>query len=372
MTIAPFKLERYFAKYEFNVKILMSSSDCESLTMTELLDMASPQSLDLWNNLKLGYTETQGHPALREEISRFYENIPPENLMVAAPEEAIYIAMQTLLKPEDHVIVLSPAYQSLYEIATSIGCQVSHWTLKPGSTGWQADLSQLKASITPQTRLLVLNMPNNPTGYLPSHRDFDAIIELARKYNLYIFADEMYRLMEFDPEIRLPSMCDVYEKGISLSGLSKSMALPGLRIGWLATQETVLLKKWMAFKDYTTICNSAPSEILGIIAVQNKNAILWRNLELIRANLIIAEDFISDHPDHFLWHRPNAGSIAFPQWSGKEPVEEFCHKLLDRYGMMIVPGSLFDYPGNHFRLGLGRKNFAKGIGYLNEYLQKKD
>ena len=263
MPIAPFKLERYFAEYEFSTKILMSSSDCESLSMNELLEMASQESMDLWKGLKLGYTETQGHPGLRVEVSRLYEKISPENLMVAAPEEAIYIAMQTLLKPGDHVIVLSPAYQSLYEIANAIGCKVTHWTLQSAPNGWQADLKQLAEFITPQTRLLVLNIPNNPTGFLPTRQEFDAIIDLARNHNLYVFSDEMYRLLEYDPDIRLPSVCDIYERGISLSGLSKSMALPGLRIGWLATQETHLLDKWMAFKDYTTICNSAPSEILG-------------------------------------------------------------------------------------------------------------
>lgn len=369
MTIAPFKLERYFAEYEFKVKTLMSSSDCESLSMAELLDMASQKSLELWNNLRLGYTETQGHPDLRAEVVCLYEKVPPENLMIAAPEEAIYIALQTLLKPGDHVIVLSPAYQSLYEIANSSGCHVTHWTLQPGPNGWRADLNQLAEEITPHTRLLVLNIPNNPTGYLPTQQEFDDIIELARKHNLYIFSDEMYRLLEYDPELRLPSMCDIYEKGISLSGLSKTLALPGLRIGWLAAQEKALLEKWMAFKDYTTICNSAPSEILGIIALQNRTAILWRNLEIIRTNLRTAENFFSAHPGHFSWSRPKAGTIAFPHWLGKEPVEVMCHALLERFGMMIAPGSLFDYPGNYFRLGLGRRNFAKGIGFFEDYIQ---
>jgi aspartate/methionine/tyrosine aminotransferase len=369
MTIAPFKLERYFAEYEFSTRILMSSSDCESLSMAELLEMASPESLDLWKDLKLGYTETQGHPALRTEAGKIYEKISPANLLVAAPEEAIYIAMQTLLKPGDHIIVLSPAYQSLYEIARSIGCKITHWTLQPGPKGWQADIGQLAESITTQTRLLVLNIPNNPTGFLPTLQEFDEIIELARKNNLYVFSDEMYRLLEYDPDIRLPSVCDVYEKGISLSGLSKSLALPGLRIGWLATQESILLEQWMGFKDYTTICNSAPSEILALIALQNKTSILWRNLEIIQTNLRIAESFFSANPNNFSWYRPNAGSIAFPLWVGNGSVEEFCRNLLNRYGMMLVPGSMFDFPGNHFRLGLGRRNFTKGIRFLEEYMQ---
>lgn len=180
-----------------------------------------------------------------------------------------------------------------------------------------------------------------------------------QNHNLYVFTDEMYRLLEYDPDIRLPSVCDIYERGISLSGLSKSMALPGLRIGWLATQETHLLDKWMAFKDYTTICNSAPSEILALIALQNKTPILKRNLEIIRTNLRVAETFFSTYPKHFSWHRPKAGSIAFPLWEGKGSVEEFCRNLLDRYGMMLVPGSIFNSAGKSFPIGFGEKELYK-------------
>ena len=125
MPINPFKLERYFAKYEFNTKYMLSSSDCESLGMAELLQMASPASLELWESLKLGYTEAPGHPLLRAEVAKLYPNISPENVLIAVPEEAIFIAMQTLLAPGDHVIVLTPSYQSLSEIARSIDCQVT-------------------------------------------------------------------------------------------------------------------------------------------------------------------------------------------------------------------------------------------------------
>jgi aspartate/methionine/tyrosine aminotransferase len=368
MTIAPFKLERYYAEYEFSAKIMMSSSDCESLTLPELLAMALPESLNLWNNLRLGYTETQGHPLFRYEAAQIYEKITPENLMTAAPEEAIYIAMQTLLNPGDHVIVLSPAYQSLYEIANSLGCQVTHWNLKAGINGWQLDIERLAAIISPQTRLLVINFPNNPTGFLPTREEFDSIIALARKNNTYIFSDEMYRLLEYETHFRLPCMCDAYERGISLSGLSKSLALPGLRLGWLASQDSSLPAKWMAFKDYTTICSSAPSEILGIIALQNKETILARNLEIIKTNLRLSDEFFANHLDEFSWNRPKAGSIAFPQWKGNFSVEEFCQKVINQFSVMLVPGNIFEYPGNYFRLGLGRRNFIDGIGFLNEFL----
>jgi aspartate/methionine/tyrosine aminotransferase len=371
MTIAPFKLERYFAQYEFSAKYMFSSSDCESLSLAELLQMAAPESRERWETLKLSYTESPGHPLLRAEVAKLYQHIPSENVLIAVPEEAIFVAMQTLLAPGDHVIALAPAYQSLYEIARSIGCSVTPWRLESTPSGWTLDLDQLERSITPQTRLLVLNFPNNPTGYLPTRPEFDAIIALARKHGLTIFSDEMYRLLEPSPELRLPSVPDVYENGIALSGLSKSFALPGLRIGWLTTPKADLIERWLTYKDYTTICNSAPSEILAIIALQNTEHIVARNLAIIRENIALAEQLFARHSDKVAWSSPQAGSIAFPQWRGDIPVEQFCQEVLEQQGVMIVMGSLFDFPGNHFRVGLGRQNFSAALEHLDEYLGAK-
>jgi aspartate/methionine/tyrosine aminotransferase len=370
MSINPFKLERYFAQYEFKVKYLFSSSDCESLGMAELLQMASPESLEIWQGLRLGYTESPGHPGLRAEIARLYQWITPENVLVAAPEEAIYIAIQTMLKAGDHAVVVSPVYQSLYEIARSIGCEVTPWKLEPEGNGWRIDLNQLEDSLTDHTRLLVINFPHNPTGHTITHGELEAILQIARNHDLYVFSDEMYRLLEPNPAIRLPAVCDLYEKGISLSGLSKAFALPGLRIGWLATPESALIERWLAFKDYTTICNSAPSEILGMIALQNKERILQRSLKIVRENTTTAERFFARHPDRLAWFAPRAGSIAFPKWLGAGPVEQFCTEVLDQQGVMIVPGSLFDFPGDHFRIGLGRKNLAEAFGRVDDFLKK--
>jgi aspartate/methionine/tyrosine aminotransferase len=369
MPINPFKLERYFAQYEFKVKYLLSPSDCESLGMADLLELASPASLDLWQDLRLSYTESQGHPLLREEIARLYRQISPENILIAVPEEAIFIAMQTLLQAGDQVVVVSPVYQSLHEIARSIGCEVVNWNLQPGPDGsWHLDFAQLESSLTDHTRMLVINFPHNPTGHTITPADMESIIRLARKHNLYLFSDEMYRLLEYEPANQLPPVCELYEKGISLSGLSKSFALPGLRIGWLATQDHLLIERWLAFKDYTTICNSAPAEILGLIALQNKKRILRRNLAIIQSNLKASERFFGEHADLFRWLPPQAGSVAFPRWLGPGPVEQFCQDVLDQQGVMIVPGSLFDFPGNHFRLGLGRKNLPEALEQVARYL----
>jgi aspartate/methionine/tyrosine aminotransferase len=370
MSINPFKLERYFARHEFTARYLLSPSDCESLGMNELLQMADPESLSLWEGLRLGYTESPGHPLLRAEITGLYPGLFAEQVIVAVPEEAIFIAMHTLLRPGDEVISVFPAYQSLYEIARAIGCRVTPWKFQLCEGIWQLDLDWLEDHISGQTRLLVINFPHNPTGFLPSREAFDRIIALARKNNLVLFSDEMYRLLEYTPESRLPPVCSVYERGISLSGLSKTFALPGLRVGWLASQDRGILERFQVFKDYTTICNSAPGEILGIIALRAKERIVARNLEIVRSNLELAGKFFSEHEDHFNWIRPSAGSVAFPQFTGGAPVEAFCEQVLHQHEVMIVPGSMFDYPGDHFRVGLGRQNLGEALARLAEYLER--
>ncbi len=365
----PFKLERYFAEYEFRTSWQLSASDCETLAMAELLAMAPPASLELWRELRLGYTETAGHPLLRAEVAGLYETIAPEGVMIAAPEEAIFIAMQTLLASGDHVVVVSPSYQSLHEVARHIGCGVTRWELEPGPRGWRLDVSRLERLVERRTRMLVINFPHNPTGHTLSRAELGAIVELARERDLYLFSDEMYRMLEYGIDGRLPAACDLYEKGISLAGLSKAFGLPGLRVGWLATRESALLERWVAFKDYTTICTSAPSEVLGIIALQSREPILLRNSEIVRANLAAATEFFAVHDDRFGWLAPKAGPVAFPTWRGDDTVERFCRQVIDGAGVLIVPGSMFEAPGDHFRIGLGRRGLPDALARLAEYLE---
>ncbi|HEY9075750.1 MAG TPA: aminotransferase class I/II-fold pyridoxal phosphate-dependent enzyme [Anaerolineaceae bacterium] len=365
MSIAPFKLERYFARYEFSAPYLLSPSDCESLTLAELLNHADDESRMLWENLSLGYTESQGLPRLRQEICELYTKIQLENVLVMAPEEGIYISMRTLLSAGDEVVAMHPAYQSLQEVARSLGCRVIPWTVRLDEDGWRLDLDELKSMLSDRTRLLVINFPHNPTGFLPTWSELEEIVSAARLHGVTIFSDEMYRLLEYQPGQRLPAICDLYEKGITLSGMSKALALPGLRVGWLATRMPGMVERWLGYKDYTTICNSAPSEVLALMGLRNSEMIVRRNLEIIQGNLRLAEEFFEGRPSQFHWIAPQAGSVAFPQWVGEGSVEAFCERCVEQRGVMVVPGSMFDYPGGHFRVGLGRRNFGEALSRLD-------
>ncbi len=370
MKIQPFKLERYFAKYEFSAPYLLSCSDCEAQSQKELQEMADENSLKLWNDLKLGYTESQGHPILREEIAKLYQTIKPEQVLVITPEEGIFIAMNNLLKKGDHVVTTFPGYQSLYEIANSLGCEVSKWTPK-NENGWIFDIEDLKSLIRDDTKLIVINFPHNPTGATLQEQELKEIIDTARQKNIVVFSDEMYRFLEHDQANRTSSACDLYDNAISLFGMSKSFALAGLRIGWLTTKNTDLLKQFATYKDYTTICSSAPSEVLAIMALRAKDKILKRNLDIIQKNLKILDEFFARHAKLFDWIRPKAGPIGFPTLKAKVDITDFCLDLVEKKGVMLLPSKVYDFKGNYFRIGFARKNMPEALEKLEEYIKEK-
>ena len=281
MSIKPFSLERYFAEFEFSAIYLMSSSDCEPLPLNELLVMADPESLKMWENLRLAYTESLGLPELRAQIASIYEGIDPKKVMVLGPEEGIYITMQTILNEGDEIVTTFPGYQSLYEIAKSRGCITKRWEPDKNNVFSVDDLQNL---LSDNTRMLVINFPHNPTGALLSKEEFDRVIELVRDREIVLFSDEMYRFLEYDKKDRLPSACELYQDSITLCGMSKSFALPGLRLGWLIIHNPDIFSRLQAYKDYTTICNAGPSEILSLIALRNWQKIADRNIRIIKNN----------------------------------------------------------------------------------------
>jgi len=365
----PFHLERYFARYEFAVQHLLCASDCESLSLAEVLALATPALQRRWETLHLGYTESQGDPALRAAVAANYSTVTMDEVLVAAPEELIFLLMHSLLHPGDEVIAIAPAYQSLHEISRSIGCVLRRWPVRAEGTRWQLDVDELSTLVTERTRLIVVNFPHNPTGYLPPASDFAALLAQADRHGVPIFCDEMYRGLEHTAHERLPSICDAYPRGIALSGLSKVHALPGLRIGWLALHDPALLASMQTLKDYTTICNSAPSEVLALMALGAQEALIARNLAIIAGNCNTAEAFCARHPSLLAWLAPQAGSVAFPQWRGALPIDDLCEQLVRAAGVLLAPGSLFDASGSHFRLGLGRRDFETGIARAESWLE---
>ncbi|MFP4447307.1 MAG: aminotransferase class I/II-fold pyridoxal phosphate-dependent enzyme [Bacteroidales bacterium] len=368
MNIQPFKLERYFAKYEFSSPYLLSCSDCEPLSLRELLSLADGESMKYWNLLNLGYTESQGNPVLRDEITKLYNGVNSDDIAIMAPEEGIFIAMNVLLEKGDEVIVTYPGYQSLYEVARSIGCRIKKW--EPKSTdGWHFDVESLETLITSKTKLMIINFPHNPTGSTISKEEQSRLIDFAEKNDLIIFSDEMYRYLEFNDEDRLPSLIDKSANAIVLGGMSKSFGLAGLRTGWLITKQKKWIEEFIRFKDYTTICNSAPSEVLALIGIRAKDKIIRNNLYLIEQNLQILNQFFKDYKGFFKWRKPRAGTIALPELLIDMTAAEFCDKLNKQQGVMLLPGDVYEFEGNHFRIGFGRKDFPTALKKLTEFIK---
>ncbi|MCP4602535.1 MAG: aminotransferase class I/II-fold pyridoxal phosphate-dependent enzyme [Proteobacteria bacterium] len=369
MKLKPFQLERYFAKYEFFAKYLLCCSDCESLSMEELLALSDSETLNLWKNLKFGYTETSGHPLLREEISNIYKGISSDDVLVVTPEEGIFIALNTILEKGDHVICTFPGYQSLYEISESLGCDVTMWSPKE-QDGWSFDVNDVRENIRSNTKLIIANFPHNPTGSMPSPAEFLDLINIAKDCGAYFFSDEMYRFLEIDTKFRLPSACEEYERAITLFGMSKTFGLPGLRIGWLVTRNREILEEICTFKDYTTICSSAPSEILSIIALRARNEIILKQIERLRRNLKALKEFFNHQSRFFSIEIPLGGSICFPRLLIEQSSLDFCENLVKEEGILLVPSTLFDYGDNHIRMGFGRENTPQAIDRFSSVLDR--
>ena len=308
---------------------------------------------------------------LRREIAATYESIEPDDVLTfAGAEEAIFCLMNVPVGPGDHVIVTWPGYQSLYEVARATGADITLHGLHE-SDGWAVDLERLKSEVRPTTRLIVVNTPHSPTGMMLDRTTYDGIIEIAEEGGIRLFMDEVYRGLEYDETDRLAAGADALPNGISLGVMSKAYAMAGLRIGWIATHDRDLLARLAAFKDYTTICSSAPSEILAIIALRARERILERSRGIIAANLELVDGFFEDYLDRFTWIRPSAGSVGFPRLTVPGVViDDWAAELVKAEGVLLLPGSVFGYAGNHFRLGLGRTDLPDALARLEKFASK--
>jgi aspartate/methionine/tyrosine aminotransferase len=366
MQIKPFRIEQYFGKYEFTAKHLLSSSDAESRTIEELLGF-EPDAQKRFHEHRCGYTEGPGAPWLREEIAGIYKQIRSDDVLVlSCAEEGIFVLYHALVGPGDHVIVETPCYESGLEVARSTSAAVSEWR-RSAENGWGHDLAALESLIQPNTKVIYINTPHNPTGLLMPANVFEQVIALARSRGIIVFSDEVYRELEHDPNQRLPAACEVYERAVSLGSMSKTYGLPGLRLGWFAMRDAGILQRCLEFKYYTTICNSAPSEFLTALALRHRGALVERNLEIVRRNLALLDAFIQRRADLFEWVKPNASPIGFVRFKPEREVFTFCEELVRDRGVLLLPGSVYDQP-RHIRFGYGRKNMPEALAQLGAYL----
>jgi aspartate/methionine/tyrosine aminotransferase len=373
MRLAEFALERYFARWEFAVKHMLCASDVEGWSMAELLALADEETAAMWSGLRLGYTESTGHPLLRREIATLYDLIEADDVLVfAGAEEAIFCLMSTSLQEGNHVIVTWPGYQSLYEVARSTGAHVSLHVLRE-EDGWSLDVDRLIRSFKPETRMVVVNAPHNPTGMLPTEGEWRRLASECASAGIRLIADEVYRFLEHDGAATLPAGGDLDERAVSIGVMSKSFAMAGLRIGWLATRDRAVLDRCARMKDYTTICSSAPSEVLALIGLRARERVLARSREIVRANLSVLDAFFAENAETFSWVRPRGGSTGFPRLvpggTAGTSADAFAARLVEATGVLLLPSTTFGIGDSHFRIGLGRTDLPMALEKLDEFVR---
>jgi aspartate/methionine/tyrosine aminotransferase len=369
-----FKLEAYFSRWEFKARYHLTASDAQSMTLRDLLAMAGPDDAKAFDELWLGYTETFGGQDLREAIARTYDHRTPQDILCfAGAEEGIYIASHVLLEADDHAIVLTPNYQAAETIPLSI-CAVTGVALDP-EQDWDLDIDRVAAAIRPNTKLISINFPHNPTGKIIKPHVLNALVALCRRHGIWLFSDEVYRLLGPDENSHLPPVADIYERGLSLNVMSKAYGLPGLRIGWIACGDRTVLARMERMKHYLSICNAAPSEFLAQVALKHAERILARNNTLIRNNLALLDEFFADYPDLFVWSPSDGGCVGYPRYIGPGSVDDFTTTLVEQAGVLLLPSGLYrsdlgPTPDDRFRIGFGRANLAEGLAAFRAHLTR--
>ena len=352
----------------------MTASDAESMSLRDLLSLATPEERESFDTMWLGYTETYGAPDLRQTIAGTYEAQTAKNILCfAGASEGIFAANNVLLDRDSHAIVVTPNYQSHETLPLAI-CEATGVPLDPDDN-WSLDIDRVSDAIRPNTKLVTINFPHNPTGTILPRDRYDALIDLCRKHGIYILHDEIFNGLGPSFTQHLPFVADVYERGLSLGVMSKSYGLPGLRIGWIACQDTYVLSQMERMKHYLSICNSGPSERLAQIALTHRDRILARNCAVVDENLPKWDAFFARYPELFDWSRPDGSCMAFPRYKGADGVEAFARSLVEEAGVLFLPSTIYaselgPTPTDRFRLGFGRKNLDEGLAALDAHLMK--
>jgi aspartate/methionine/tyrosine aminotransferase len=369
--IEPFALERWMTTHELNVRYDIAESGICPLSIRELLAMqaAEPRAgeeqaaiLERLLDLPLGYSEARGSLELRSLLAETYAGGTPDNILVTTGAiEANFLLFNVLLNPGDHVIAPYPAYQQLYSVPRALGCQVDLWEIRP-ETGFRYDVDDLARLLRPETRLIVVNSPHNPTGAMLSAADARRVYDLAESVGARILSDEAYRWLTIPGgEALPPPMFDLGPLAISVGTLSKPFGLPGLRLGWMAAPSHVAAQCW-GLRDYVTLSPGKLNDALAVVAMRSRQAIFERNERIIRQNLATANAWVEEHADLVSWKPPRAGLLALLHYRLRIPSLQLADKLAEEYSVMLAPGSAFGFE-QYLRLGIGQEPavFATGL-----------
>ncbi|MFS0603834.1 aminotransferase [Peribacillus frigoritolerans] len=371
MNIKTFAVEQWMNEYEVEAVYNIAETCVESLTVNELIsiDGTDPEKflVDLGKN-KLTYGHIEGSPDFRRLVSNQYQSLDADNVLVTnGAIGANFLLLYSLIQPGDHVVAVHPTYQQLYDVPASFGATVDLLPLRE-ENNYLPDLNELKSLVNEKTKMIIINNPNNPSGAIIEKEMLEEIVEIARSYDAYILCDEVYRKLLQEDDLVVPSIVDLYEKGISTSSMSKVLSLAGLRLGWIAGPKEVITECFR-HRDYTTISCGMLDDILAVHALKNYDKILDRNRKIIKENLSILDAWVEQEP-LISYVKPRAGTTAMLKYDLPVSSEDFCIGLFKANGAFLTPGSCFDIEG-HVRIGYACKTevLEQGLQKVSEYLR---
>lgn len=373
MKIKPFAVEEWMNAWEVGAKYNIAETCVDSISMNELFELTGEDKTEFLNRLcarRLSYGDIEGLPEFRKGVCGLYKTLNIENIVPThGASGANHHVFYSLISPGDRVVSIMPTYQQLYSIPESYGADVQILHLSK-ENNYLPDLEKLRRLVTPETKMICINNPNNPTGALMSEQLLREIVEIARSADAWILCDEVYRHLSQEDDW-CPSIVDLYEKGISVSSMSKVFSLAGLRLGWIATHDMSVVKSCLSHRDYNLVSCGVFDEMLAAAALKHRDKLLERSRKIVQENLQILDDWVSSEP-HVSYVKPKAGTTALVYYDLDIPSYEFCEEMYKKTGAFVTPGDCFEVP-HSMRIGYayGKQDLIDGLKAISEYIAMK-
>lgn len=377
MKIRDFGVEMWMNEYENDCTYNLAETCVKSLTVDELVALAG-RGDDVWNDIRamqLTYGAIEGSERLRTGICGLYETMALPNITIThGAIGANDLAINAIVDPGDHVISVLPTYQQLYSIPESLGAEVSICRLLP-ENGFLPNLDEMRAFAERGVKLICVNNPNNPSGAVMDGAFMEQIVEIARKHDAWLLCDEAYRGLNHAPygQNFAPAMADLYERGVSVGSFSKTFSLAGLRLGWVAANEE-LIERISHRRDYNTISCGMIDDYLATMAIENREALLRRNLKIVEDNAAVLDAWVQSEP-RISYVAPKGGTTAFLHYDADIDSATFCKRLLAEKGVLLLPGAVMDMEG-WLRIGYcyaeDTSQLKQGLDLVSEFLEELD
>lgn len=373
MKIKPFAVEEWMNAWEVGAKYNIAETCVDSISMNELFELTGEDKTEFLNRLcarRLSYGDIEGLPEFRKGVCGLYKTLNIENIVPThGASGANHHVFYSLISPGDRVVSIMPTYQQLYSIPESYGADVQILHLRK-ENNYLPDLEKLRRLVTPETKMICINNPNNPTGALMSEQLLREIVEIARSADAWILCDEVYRHLSQE-DGWCPSIVDLYEKGISVSSMSKVFSLAGLRLGWIATHDMSVVKSCLSHRDYNLVSCGVFDEMLAAAALKHRDKLLERSRKIVRENLQILDDWVGSEP-HVSYVKPKAGTTALVYYDLDISSYEFCEEMYKKTGAFVTPGDCFEVP-HSMRIGYayGKQDLIDGLKAISEYIAMK-